>query len=77
MNESQFDAINDKLDILIKLIGTQIAYEKDYRDQVSLLNRAGMHSKEIASVTNKSENNVKVTLHLIKNRDMHRRGVKK
>jgi hypothetical protein len=66
MNDSQFQELNDKLDVLIRLGATQIAYGKDYREQVEILSRAGVHPKEIAKIVGKSQNNVKVTLHLMR-----------
>lgn len=69
MNESQFNEINRKLNIIIRLLATQISHDKEYRDQVILLNRIGLKNKEIAEITGKSENNVKVTLHFIKRRN--------
>jgi len=66
MNESQFEEIIRKLDILVKLLSTEIVQEKEYREQVILLHNIGLQPKEIAKITGKSANNVNVTLHLIK-----------
>ncbi len=66
MDEKQFASIDKKLSTLIKLLGAQLIQDKDYRDQVEFLYKAGLPYKEIAALTGKTENNVKVTLHLIK-----------
>ena len=66
MNESQYEEINRKLELIIKLLSTQIVNGKDYREQVFLLDKIGLKPKEIADITGKTPNNVKVTLHLIK-----------
>jgi len=66
MNESQFEEIIKKLNLLIKLLATDIIQDKDYREQVMLLHNIGLQPKEIAEITGKSTNNVNVTLHLIK-----------
>jgi len=58
--------INAKLDIAVRLLSIQSIDDKDYRDQVTLLDSAGLKAKDIAELTGKSPNNVKVTLHLIR-----------
>jgi len=66
VDEKQFEAINAKLSIIIKLLSTQMIRDADYRNQVNLLHTAGLSNKDIATLTGKTENNVKVTLHFIK-----------
>lgn len=66
MDEKQFFTIDEKLGIIIKLLAIQMIKDKDFREQVMLLSSIGMPYKEIAELTGKTENNVKVTLHLIK-----------
>jgi DNA-directed RNA polymerase specialized sigma24 family protein len=66
MEEKHFTIIDKKLSTLIKLLGAQLIQDKDYRNQVEFLYKAGLSYKDIASLTGKTENNVKVTLHLIK-----------
>lgn len=58
--------IKNKLEIITKLLGAQLIAGKDYREQVQLLTAVGVSIKEIAELTGKTENNVTVTLHLIK-----------
>jgi hypothetical protein len=66
MSEEQYNEISKKLDIITKLLATQLIQEKDYREQAQLLNNIGMQTKDIASLTGKTVNNVTVTLHLMK-----------
>ena len=66
MDEKQFTSINDKLHIIVKLLSTQLIRDKDYREQVKILYNAGLSYKDIAALTGKTENNITVTLHLIK-----------
>lgn len=66
MTESQYHEILNKLDIISKLLATQVIQDKDYRDQVYLLNSVGLQPKDIAELTGKTANNVTVTLHLIR-----------
>lgn len=66
MDDKQFEIINGKLSIIIRLFSAQLIQDKDYREQVEFLNNAGLPYKDIAALTGKTENNVKVTLHLIK-----------
>ena len=66
MDLKQFERLKDDLNIIKKLIAIKIIEDKEYRDQVTLLHMAGLRIKEIAEITGKTENNVTVTLHLIK-----------
>lgn len=66
MNDSQYKEMDRKMSLLINLLAASITHDKKYREQVQLLNRLGLQSKEIAEITGKSANNVNVTLHLIK-----------
>lgn len=66
MTDIQYNEILNKLDIISKLLATQLIQNKEYRDQVYLLNSIGFQPKFIAALTGKTANNVNVTLHLIK-----------
>lgn len=66
MDEKQFSTIKNKLEMLVMLLSAQLIEGKDYRDQVKILYGAGLSYRDIAKLTGKTENNVKVTLHLIK-----------
>ena len=66
MNEKQFSIIENKLDTLIKLSAINALKDKEYRDQVKLLDDMGFQPRDIAPLVGKSANNVMVTLHLIR-----------
>jgi len=54
--KSQIDLLedmNDKLDKVIKLLAIQSIGDKDYRDQVTLLDSMGLQAKDIAELTGK------------------------
>ncbi|MCK4590072.1 MAG: hypothetical protein KAT77_06520 [Nanoarchaeota archaeon] len=75
MNPAQFSSIENKLNMVIKLLAIQAIGDKEYRQQVTLLDSMGLQPKEIADLTGKSVNNVNVTLHLI--RKAKKKGGKK
>ncbi len=66
MDEKQYSSLSKKLETIIKLLGAQLIIGKENREQVQFLYNAGLSYKDIAGLTGKTENNVKVTLHLIK-----------
>lgn len=66
MDDKQFLILTKNLEVITKLLGVQIIKDMEFREQVRLLSSVGMRFKEIAELTGKTENNVKVTLHLIK-----------
>lgn len=66
MNPEQFSSIERKLNLIVKLLTIQAIGDKEYRQQVALLDGMGLQPKEIAELTGKSGNNVNVTLHLIR-----------
>lgn len=66
MNDRQFEIMIKDMEIIIKLLGVSMIKGKEYRDQVILLNNAGLDIQSIADLTGKTKNNVAVTLHLIK-----------
>jgi hypothetical protein len=64
MNPDQFSIIEGNT--IIKLMAIQVIGDKEYRQQIILLDSMGLQSKEIAELTGKTVNNIKVTLHLIR-----------
>lgn len=66
MDDKQFSTINKNLGLIIKLLGAQMIEGKNDREQVQLLSKVGLSTKEISELTGKTENNIRVTLHLIK-----------
>lgn len=72
MTDMRYVEILDKLDVISKLLAAQLIENKEYRDQVYLLNSIGLQPKLIAALTGKTVNNVNVTLHLIKKKKRKR-----
>jgi DNA-directed RNA polymerase specialized sigma24 family protein len=66
MNSDQFSIIEKKLNTVIKLLAIQAIGDKEYRQQITLLDSMGLQINDIAELTGKTANNVKVTLHLIR-----------
>ena len=66
MKDREFSMIEEKLNLVIKLLAMQIIGDKEYREQVYLLSSIGIKIKDIAELTGKTQNNVKVTLHNIR-----------
>jgi len=64
--EYDFKILENKLDVLIKLIASAITYGKELKDQSRILYNAGFKPKKIAELLNKSPNSVRVTLTLYK-----------
>jgi len=73
MTESQYHEILNKLNIISKLLASQVIRDKEYRDQVYLLDSVGLKPKDIAALTGKTANNVNVTLHLIRKKKSKRK----
>lgn len=66
MNDAQFNELSQKIGMLARLSALQMIKDIGYREQVALLDRIGMSRKEISEIVGKSENNISVTLHLIR-----------
>ena len=62
MNENQYDEINKKLDMLIRLSALNLVFDKKQQDQIILLNNAGFQPKDIAEIIETTANTVRVTL---------------
>ena len=62
MDESQLKTVEKKLDTLIKLIAVDAVRGREFREQVRVLDQAGLQPKQIAELLNKSPNNISVTL---------------
>ena len=62
----QKEPLENKVDIIIRLLALHAVKKMEYVEQVRLLMVAGLGYKEIASILGKSENNVAVTMNRIK-----------
>jgi len=60
--ENDFKVLENKIDILIRLIASAITYGKELKHQTRILHNAGFQPKEIAKLLGTSANSVSVTL---------------
>lgn len=54
--------VAEKLDIIIKLLATDVVKGKEVREQILLLSNLGISNKSIAEILNKTQNTVNATL---------------
>ncbi len=62
MNESQYEAISRKLDLLVRLAALSYTSGKKQQEQIMMLSVAGFQPKEIAEIIQTTANTVRVTL---------------
>ena len=75
MSEYEMKILEKKLDVLIKLFAMEVVRGREFREQVRVLDQAGLQPKEIAQLLNKTPNNISVTLsYLKKNRPKEHGG---
>ena len=70
---TELQPVIERLDILIKLAATNLFADKNQREQVDLLSRAGLAPKEIAELLNTTPNTVSVTLAAIRKTNKKRK----
>jgi len=66
MNDQQFKQLIEKLNLLIKLSALNVLKGQKFRDQVRVLSGLGLQPREIAWITGKTANYVRVTLHKLR-----------
>jgi hypothetical protein len=66
MDEKQLKLLSDKMDVMIRLLAINATSGKSVKDQIRLLNTMGMTPKQIADALGKTQNQVNVTLHDIR-----------
>jgi len=59
-------SIEKKLETLIKLVAMNAIKGREFQEQVRILDQAGLKPSEIASLLNKTPNNISVTLNYIR-----------
>ena len=64
--ETLLQSINEKLDMMIKLLSLDVAKGRTFSEQVKLLNQIGMSPIEIATCLGKTSNNVRVALYEVR-----------
>ena len=62
MTNKESNILADKLDTLIRLVSVAICQDRTQKEQISLLNSAGIGPKVIAEILDTTPNNVSVTL---------------
>jgi hypothetical protein len=72
MDERQFNQLMEKLNLLIKLSALNAIRGLEFKDQVRTLSGLGLQPREIAWITGKTANYVRVTLH-----ELRKEGSKK
>lgn len=58
----------EKLDIVVKLLAASVIENKSFREQVKLLSEVGLQPSEIANITGRDANTIRVTKTLMKNK---------
>jgi len=66
MNEKNIKEIISRLDVLVRLSAASLIEGKSATEQIKILAKAGLQPKDIANITGKTPNNVRVTLSLLK-----------
>lgn len=69
MDNIQFREINQKLDRMSKLLAAVVVQGKTFREQVQLLSDVGFQPSEIAEITGKDANSIRVTKTLMKKKN--------
>jgi DNA-directed RNA polymerase specialized sigma24 family protein len=73
---STWDEVGEKLDSILRLLAVMATKEMKQRDQIALLNRAGLPPRTIAGIVGTSSNTVRVELVAIRKARPRRRGRK-
>ncbi len=66
MNGNGVESLAKKMDILIKLTAIGALRDKNFREQVRILDSIGLKPSEIGELLGKTANNVRVTLYDIR-----------
>jgi len=61
MDENQFDTLIKKLDSITNLLAFSLVKDKSVNEQIETLTKSGLKVSEIASILDKTENQVYVT----------------
>ena len=65
-NEDQTKELSRKMDTVIRLLAMEVARGRDLRDQIKLLDQAGLKPADIADVLGKTPNAIRVALFSIR-----------
>jgi hypothetical protein len=61
-NEELAKELSRKMDTIVRLLAMEVTRGRDLRDQIKLLNQAGLKPMEIAEVLGKTPNAIRVAL---------------
>ena len=73
MSVANDEAVAEKLDMLIRLVAIGLCDGKKQKDQIALLDGAGLKPKAIADMLDTTANNVSVTLTTLRKNKAKRR----
>lgn len=74
MSEELLKSIDQKLEMVTKLLALQVAKGRTFMEQIELLSNAGLSPVQIASCLGKTPNNIRVQLHFIKKKKSKEKG---
>ena len=66
MNEDTLESIDQKLEMVIKLLALQVAKGRTFMEQIELLENVGLSPVQIATCVGKTSNNIRVQLHAVR-----------
>ncbi len=76
MAKAQDEMVAEKLNYVLRLLAIMATKDLKQRDQIALLNRAGLPPRDIAEIVGTSSNTVRVELVAIRKLRAQRRGRK-
>ncbi len=74
MNETQFKILADKIDLLIRINAAKVIEDKEFSEQIKVLSQVGLKPAEIAEITGKTANNVRVMQNYLKKKGGKKNG---
>jgi hypothetical protein len=66
LNDTQFEAINSKLDVIVKLLALEAVKGKPLKEQVQILSALELQPKQVADMLGKTPHHISVILHEIR-----------
>lgn len=66
MNDDQFQIMDSKIDVIIKLLAIGATKDKSLKEQVAILSSAGLQPKQIGAMLGKTSHHISVIIHDLK-----------
>ena len=66
MNEDTLESMDQKLEMVIKLLALRVANGRTFMEQIELLDNVGLSPVQIATCLGKTPNNIRVQLHAVR-----------